>query len=300
MSSEKNRATPTLENLGERITPSTATFSNGMLIVQGDNLGNTIRVYADSNNVIHVSERGDEVAIAGVQPTTANTRIIVQQAGKGVNNTLTAEATLGTIPTTLIGNGSGLMTFQPLNAAPSTAFGSPNPNAVNDFISGPSADVFIGGSGRNLFDWQPGTGTDTYVGAGKSNTVFVVGNNSGKPEIDTLTADGQGGVTYSRENVVPFKLFTSGIQNWYITPSNTTGNLVTIKDLSDTPTKLIQVNVNSSTVDAVAQNNGNVKLVVNGTRNTVTQGEGPTKFIRKDFTTSAELVNALLAQIKKK
>ena len=103
-----------------------------------------------------------------------------------MNNTLSTAASLGSAPDSLIGNGSGTMTFSPLNKAPSTAFGSPDRlRAMNVFNSNPGGgDVFMGGAGENLFDWQPGTGTDTYIGAGRSNTVLVVGNNNGTQEND--------------------------------------------------------------------------------------------------------------------
>jgi hypothetical protein len=281
--SSANRATPSIEQLSERITPTTAIFSNGMLFVQGDNQGNNISVLADNNGQIHVTERGQEVTIAGAtQATTANVSLVVELAGKGNNNTLSTAASLGSIPDTLIGNGGGIMTFKPLNNAPSNAFGSSNPNAFNDFISNPGGkDVFVGGAGRNLFDWEPGTGTDTYIGAGKSNTVLVVGNNNGKAENDSLTADGSGGVTYSRNNLVPFKIYTKGIENWYLRPSTGAGNNVTINDLTGTPTKKVEVDASSSTVDASQQNNANVTLVVRGVHNTVSEGAGPTQLIEK-------------------
>jgi hypothetical protein len=73
--------------------------------------------------------------------------------------------------------------------------------------------------GDNLFDWEPGTGTDTYLGAGRLNVVLVVGNSGGAAENDSLTSDGQGDVIFTRQNLVPFYLFTQGIQQWYLEPS---------------------------------------------------------------------------------
>ena len=253
--------------------PTVATFSNGVLLVQGDNTGNTINVAADASGNIQVTDHGNAVAISGSAATTTTVKFVVEQAGTGKNNSLSTDTTLGAIPDTMIGGGSGNMTFNPHNNAPSTAFGSKNANAHNFFNSNPGGkDVFFGGAGDNFFNWQPGTGTDTYVGAGKSNTVLVVGNNNGQAENDSLQSDGNGGATFTRNNVVPFKIFTTGIQNWIIQPSAATGNVVTVGDLSGTATKSVDVDTTKGTVDASGQNNANVKLSVHGTRNTVSEG----------------------------
>jgi hypothetical protein len=276
--SNKNQARLSVDQLSDRIMPTVATLTNGLLMVQGDNAGNNISVAADGGGNITVTERGAAVAIGGTTAaTTTNVKLVVEAAGTGKNNTLSTAASLGAIPDTLIGNGSGTMTFTPLNNAPSTAFGSGNAHAHNVFNDNPGGkDVFFGGAGENLFDWQPGTGSDTYVGAGKSNTVLVVGNNNGQAENDTLQGDGTGGVTYTRNNLVPFELFATGIQNWIIQPSTATGNVVTIGDLSGTPTRHVEVDMTQGDVNAGNQNDADVTLVVNGPRNTVTEGAGPT------------------------
>jgi hypothetical protein len=284
-----------LEELSQRITPTTAIFSNGMLFVQGDNLGNNINVLADANGNLHVTERGQEVTILGATPaTTASVKTVVEMAGAGRNNTLATDASLGAIPDTLLGNGGGTVTYNPRNNAPSTAFGSANSGAINDFISNPGGkDVFVGGRGTNLFDWEPGTGTDTYVGAGRSNTVLVVGNAGGAAENDSLTADGAGGVTYSRNNLVPFKLFTRGIQYWEVEPSTGAGNQVALGDLTGTATRRVTVDESHGTVDASAQNNANVALVVNGSRDTVSEGAGPTRLTNTAPPAAADILRFL-------
>jgi hypothetical protein len=284
-----------LEQLYARITPTTAVFSNGMLFVQGDNLGNNINVSADANGNLQVTERGQQVAIAGATTaTTSNTLVVVEMAGRGKNNTLATDASLGTIADSLVGGGGGTMTFNPGNTGPSSAFGSPNANAVNHFISNPGGkDTFVGGAGNNLFDWEPGTGTDTYVGAGKTNAVLVVGNNGGKAENDSLMPDGNGGVTYTRNNLVSFQLHTTGIQKWYIQPSSAAGNTVTVGDLTGTGIRRVEVDDSSSTTDASGQNDAGVHLVVNGSRNTVSEGAGTTTLSNNAAPTVASILNAL-------
>jgi hypothetical protein len=80
---------------------------------------------------------------------------------------------------------------------------------------------------------------------------------------------------------VPFTLHTTGIQNWVLRPSTATGNVITIADLSNTPTKRVEVDATKSFVDASDQNNPNVTLVVKGPRNTVAEGAGPTVLSNK-------------------
>jgi hypothetical protein len=279
----KNHTQLSLAQLPDRIMPTVATFSNGLLLVQGDNAGNNISVAADASGNITVTERGAAVTVSGATAaTTANVKLVVEQAGTGTNNTLSTAASLGGISDTLIGGGKGNMVFNPLNNAPSIAFGSQNSAAHNYFNDNPGGkDVFFGGAGQNFFNWQPGTGTDQYIGAGKSNTVLVVGNNGGAAENDSLQGDGAGGTVYTRNNLVPFKLFTTGIQNWIIQPSSATGNTVTVGDLSGTSTKSVDVDESKGTVDASGQNDADVKLIVHGKRNTVSEGAGTTTLSNK-------------------
>jgi hypothetical protein len=166
MASKRTRLT--LEQLEDRVVMTTAVLSNGVLTVVGDNLGNNINVYADAGSNIHVSERGQEVAITGSSAATlSNVAQVVELAGTGSNNQLATDATLLSIATVSHGNGSGVAVYAPGNNGPSTAFGSSDPTAINHFLSNPGGkDVFQGGRGYNLFDWQPGTGTDIYY-AGK-------------------------------------------------------------------------------------------------------------------------------------
>jgi hypothetical protein len=289
-----------LEQLSDRIVPTTAVFSNGTLTVLGDNQGNNILVSADSTGALHVTERGQAVAISGSTPATlSNVTQVVEKAGTGQNNTLATAPSLGGISDVLVGNGGGVVTLAPGNNAPSTATGSPVDTAINHFLSNPGGkDVFTGGKGDNLFDWEPGTGTDTYIGAGKLNEVLVVGNSGGQSETDTLTPDGNGGVVYSRTNLVPFNLYTTGIQNWEIEPSTGSGNIVTVGDMTGTATKKVSVDLSGGTVNASGQNNASVALVVNGSRDTVSEGAGTTRLTDTAAPTADTIIAAWLAKQK--
>jgi hypothetical protein len=293
------RVRPSLELLEDRVVPTTAAFSNGMLTVLGDNQGNSISVSADSSGILHVSERGQEVAISSsTTATLSNTTLVCEQAGTGSNNTLASDASLGSVATSFLGNGGGVITYPPGNNAPLTAYGSPDGTAVNHFLSNPGGrDVFHGGQGDNLFDWQPGTGSDCYYGAGKLNAVLVVGNSGGLAENDTLSGDGRGDVLFSRLNLVPFTLTTTNIQDWYIEPSTGAGNTVTIGDMSGTITRRVGVDASCSTVNAAAQNDSNVRLVVNGTRDTVSEGAGPTVLKNTTAPTAADIISAMESRL---
>jgi hypothetical protein len=100
----------------------------------------------------------------------------------------------------------------------------------------------------------------------------------------------------SRNNLVPFNIYTQGIQRCYIRPSTASGNTVTIGDLSGTATRRVEVDINGSTVNAGGQLNSDVRLVVNGTMDTITEGAGPTWTINKAWPSGSDIINMLVQQ----
>jgi hypothetical protein len=274
-----------VEQLPDRILPSaTATFSNGLLLVRGDNQGDNLVVSADSSGVIHVTERGQAVQIVGAtQATLANTSIVIEQSGAGLDNVLSTDKSLGTIKTFLDATTGTNNVLNPGNVGSSTEMGG---KGINHLISGPGPDVLIGGAdstSNNFFDWQPGTGTDVVIGRGPKNTLLVVGNNAGKGENDQVIVDGQGGFIYQRLNVVPFQIFASHIDTLVIQPS--TGNdTVTVGDLSSVK-GLHRIEVDgrggNDTVDFSAQKNTAVTAIFNGGggASTFIAGAGPNRVI---------------------
>jgi len=281
--SKKRRTDLEVEALADRIMPATsAIFSNGLLLVQGDNAGNDVLVSARNDGTLQVTERGAKVAITGVPATLANTKSIVEMSGKGRYNILATDATLGGIPTYLDATLGKDNVLKPGNAGPSTSVGG---RGLNYLISGPGPDVLVGGSdssSRNLFDWEPGTGTDVVIGRGKSNSLLVVGNNSGKGEIDQVSADGKGGFIFQRLNVVPFNISASNVDELVIRPSSGDDN-VTINDLTGVEgLKRIEVDGGdgNDTIDFSRQRNKQIKGVFNGEggSNTYIAGAG-TNFV---------------------
>ena len=269
----KNRARLNLEQLESRLVPTTASFSNGVLTVLGDNAGNNINVSVASNGDLQVTERGKAVTIKGGTATSSNTTLVVEEAGTGNNNTLATSASLGSIATDFTGNGGGVITYAPGNSGPSTAYrfvqvaswrsttSLATPAARTCSRAAPGEETF--------FDWEPGTARTGYLHRRRrqgSSAVLVVGNTSGSAETDTLTTDSHGDVIFTRQNLVPFTLTTSGIQDWYLEPSTGAGNTVRIGDLTGTVTKRVEVDASSSTIYASNQEDASVKLVVNVTQ----------------------------------
>jgi hypothetical protein len=269
-----------VEQLEERAVPSaTAIFSNGMLRVQGDDSGNDLMVSARADGSLKVTDHGAAVAITGTGASLANLRIVVERAGAGQHNTLATDASLGNVHTFLDATAGTDNVIRPGNSGPSTEIGG---HGLNYLLSGPGPDVLIGGadrSSRNLFDWEPGTGTDQVIGRAGQNILLVVGNNNGKGENDRVDADGQGGFIYSRLNVVPFQIYATNIDQLIIRPSS--GNdTVTIGDLTGvTRLKKIEVDggAGDDTIDFSQQLNPKIKAVFNGGtgNNTYIAGAGP-------------------------
>ncbi len=273
-----------IEQLSDRIMPSTtAIFSNGLLLVQGDNAGNSIQVAARTDGTLQVTDHGVNVAIAGTAPTLTNLRILVEQSGSGQGYVLATDKSLGTIPTYLDATLGRDNVLTPGNSGSSTEVGG---HGINWLISGPGPDVLLGGTdagSRNLFDWEPGTGTDVVVGRGGHNSLLVVGNTGGKGEMDQVDADGRGGFVYSRLNVVPFKIFASHVDTLVIRPSSG-DDQVTVNDLTGVP-GLERVEVDggdgNDTIDFSRQRNAGVRAIFNGGNgtNTYIAGAGVNDFL---------------------
>jgi hypothetical protein len=270
-----------VEALADRILPSTsAIFSNGMLLVQGDNAGNSLMVSARSDGTLQVTDHGTQVAIAGTPATLAGLKVVFEQSGSGRHNILATDASLGGTTTVLDATLGTDNVLKPNNTGPSTQLGG---HGLNYLVANPGGgDVQIGGAdadSRNLFDWEPGTGTDVVIGHGAHNSLLVVGNNNAKGEVDSIKADGRGGFIYQRLNLVPFNIYASGIQQLVVRPSS--GNdQVTINDLTGVKS-LNRIEVDGGggddTIDFSRQRNTHVTAVFNGGAgaNTYITGAGP-------------------------
>ena len=120
---------------------TTATFTNGVLTVFGDNGANMITIGRDAAGTIVVNNGA--IPIAGGTPTVANT-ILIQVFGRAGNDMITIDETNGALPR-------------------ANLFGSAG------------RDSLRGGSGGDLLFGQ--AGNDTLKGRGGFDLLFGGGNN---------------------------------------------------------------------------------------------------------------------------
>lgn len=282
----KKSVTLQVEQLSDRVLPSaTASFSNGVLLVRGDNQGDNLLVSADSNGNIQVTERGQAVTITGsTTATLSNTSLVIEESGKGYGNVLATAKSLGSIATYLDATLGHDNIIQPGNPGPSTEVGG---HGFNHLYAGPGGkDVMLGGTDRSsqtLFDWEPGTGTDVVIGRGGTNTLLDVGNFNGQGENDEVDADGQGGFIVQRNNLVPYQIDCTDVQYVILQPS-TGSNTVTINNLTGVQ-GLKQIEVDSlggnDSISFANQQNPDITAVFNGGSgsDTFVLGAGPNKIL---------------------
>lgn len=159
-------------------TGITASFSQGILTVTGDDSANEIAVSPGGASDIVVN--GGAVNITGGTPTTANT-LLIRILGEGGNDVLSILG--GTLPSAEIHGGSGDDTIN-------------GGVAADELHGGPGADTIIGRGGNDLvfcgedddtFVWNPGDASDTVEGQdGQDRLLF---NGSGAGENIDISAD---------------------------------------------------------------------------------------------------------------
>src|SRR5690349_18042187 len=135
------RRAMTIEQLGERITPTVNAFAQGgVLLVFGDDQDNTIEV---SRNVAgDLSVNDGAVRILGNTPTVANISRIEIYGGGG-NDTLSLNETNGALPLAAVFGGSGNDTLI-CGSAADLLFGQ----LGDDTLLGKGGnDILLGGEG---------------------------------------------------------------------------------------------------------------------------------------------------------
>lgn len=191
-----------------------ATFSNGTLSVNGDNLANTITVSRNAAGVLLVN--GGAVTVKGGTATVANTSLI-QVFGLGGNDTVTLSEVSGALPKANLfgGVGNDVLTG---GSGPDQLFGQTGNDTVlgkggfdflfggteNDTLTGGDADDQVfGESGDDRTVWNPGDDTDLDEGGAGRDTVEVNGGNG--LERFTTTANGMR-VRFDRLDPAPFSI----------------------------------------------------------------------------------------------
>jgi Ca2+-binding RTX toxin-like protein len=193
-----------------------ASFSQGagVLSVFDDNLNNSIVVSRDVAGNILIN--GGAVAVAGGQPTVANTGLI-QVFGTGGNDTISLDETNGALPAAQLFGGAGNDTLTGGSGNDELFGGAGNDTLLgkggNDLLfGGDGNDTLIGGAGddqmfgqagNDLMIWNPGDGTDLMEGGDGIDTAEVNGGNGA--ENFTLSANGTR-VRFDRLSPAPFSL----------------------------------------------------------------------------------------------
>ena len=190
-----------------------AVFANGVLVVHGDGLDNTIVLSRDGAGAILVA--GGAVPIVGT-PTVANTTAMIV-VGAGGEDTITVDETNGALPRSILVGGNGNDTLTGGSGADvlaglagtDTLLGK---GGTDELYGGADADVLTGGdaddqafgeAGDDRSIWNPGDDTDLNEGGAGFDMVEVNGGNGA--EQFTQTPNGNR-VRFDRVTPAPFSI----------------------------------------------------------------------------------------------
>lgn len=255
-----------------------AVFTNGVLIITGDNQDNTLIASRDATGNILVN--GGAIPITGGTCTVSNATLI-RMFGFDGNDVLTVDDANGPMPPAQLygGEGDDILTGSAaddlLDGGPGndTLFGRGGNDILlggpgNDIlVGGPGTDQIFGGDGDDIIVWNPGDGSDIVEGEGGQNTLLFNGANVN--EIVDLSTNGQR-LRFFR-NVANITMDCAGIQTVVF---NALGgaDTVTINDLTGTDVTNVLVNLAASngagdgSADTVIVNgtDGNDHIVISG------------------------------------
>lgn len=247
----------------------TASFSNGVLTVIGDNHDNNITVSRDPAGLLLVN--GDTVTIAGGAPAVGNTTQI-QILGLAGNDTLTVDDANGPMPPAMLSGGDGDDSLTG-SAADDTLDGGDGDDTLtsgsgndtllggagNDILNGGrGTDAMFGGDGDDLFVWNPGDGNDVIEGdAGKDTMLF---NGANIAEQVDMSANG----TRFRflRNIANIVMDCNNLEQ-VVFHALAGADQVTVNDLTGTAVTNIIVDLTASTG---ASDNEADTVLVNGTQ----------------------------------
>ena len=221
---------------------TTATFTNGVLTVNGDAAANNIRISRDAAGRILIN--GGAVAIVGGTPTVANTALI-RVFGLGDNDVISLNEANGALPRGNLfggadndvltgGSGADQLFGQGGN---DTLLGKGGTDLLfgggeNDTLTGGDADdQAFGQSGNDRMIWNPGDDTDLNEGGDGTDTVEANGGNGA--EQFTATANGTR-VRFDRVNPAPFAIDIGTSENLVVNANggddsfSATGNLAAL------------------------------------------------------------------------
>jgi Ca2+-binding RTX toxin-like protein len=220
----------------------TASFTSGVLSVNGDSLDNTITISRNAAGTILVN--GGAVSVVGGTATVANTSKI-QVFGLNGNDTITLSEVNGALPAANLFGGSGNDVLTGGSGGDQLFGQSGNDTMLgkggfdllfggteNDTLTGGDADDQVFGQGGNdRMIWNPGDDTDLNEGSDGTDTVEV--NGGGGAEQFTTTANGTR-VRFDRLNPAPFSIDIGTSENLVLNANggddqaSATGNLAAL------------------------------------------------------------------------
>jgi Ca2+-binding RTX toxin-like protein len=154
----------------------------GLLTALGDGQDDTIEVSRDAAGNILVNDGA--VTIAGGTPTVANTSLI-EFFGRDGSDTLALDETNGALPRANMFGGAGADSLGGGSGA-DMLFGQ----AGDDFADGNRGnDQAFLGAGDDVFQWDPGDGSDVVEGEAGTDTLLF--NGSGADEMFDVSANGE-------------------------------------------------------------------------------------------------------------
>jgi Ca2+-binding RTX toxin-like protein len=256
---------------------TTASFSGGVLTVNGDSLNNSIAISRNAAGNILVN--GGAVPVVGGTPTVANTSLI-RASGLAGQDTITIVETNGALPRAnlfggsendvLTGGSGGDQLFG--ETGNDTLLGKGGFDFLfggndNDTLTGGDADDQVfGQSGTDRMVWNPGDDTDLNEGGAGVDTVEVNGGNG--LEQFTTTANGTR-VRFDRLNPAPFAIDIGTSENLVLNANggddsfSATGNLVA----------LIAITVDGGTGNDNLLGSNGVDLLLGGDGNDFVDGQ---------------------------
>ncbi|MBD2327005.1 calcium-binding protein [Alkalinema sp. FACHB-956] len=232
-------------------------FNDGSLFVIGDNQNNAITIGRNTAGDLEINN-GSVQIFGNRRSFSSNSQI--QVFGLGGNDTITIDESKGALPTARIFGGLGDDIIKG-GSAIDYLYGE----AGNDFIDGNGGNDFAFlGAGDDVFQWDPGDGSDFVEGGLGLDTMIFNGSNG--DEIFDFSANGDR-LRFFR-NLGNIVMDTNDIERVDV---NALGgaDTITINNLATTDVKDIRLNLGASIGNALGDSKLD-SIIINGTNATDT------------------------------
>jgi Ca2+-binding RTX toxin-like protein len=257
---------------------TTATFSAGVLTVNGDSADNSIAISRDAAGNILVNNGA--VAVVGGTPTVANTALI-RVNGLGGQDVITLDESGGALPAARLSGGASNDTLTG-GSGGDQLFGQGGNDTLlgrggNDLLFGGGAsdtmtggdadDQVFGQGGSDRMIWNPGDDTDLNEGgSGGDDTVEVNGGNGA--EQFTATANGAR-VRFDRLNPAPFAIDIGTAENLVLNANGGDDSFSATENLA----ALIRITVDGGAGNDTLLGSNGTDLLLGGDGNDFVDGQ---------------------------